>query len=413
MILLRRCISRVFVAGIMACSSDGGGGPNGPAVSSLTVSAGNNQIGVAGQALAASLTVIARNAQGNPVSGASVTWAAATGGGSVSPTLGTTDASGMATATRTLGPGAGPQTTTATVSGVTPATFTAVAQIQGATTIGSRFQSPLTDTVLATTVGEPLIALVTDQTGAPVPGVIVTWSASGGGAVSQTQDTTDAGGESQVNYTFGATAGTYGAQATVTGLVGSPVSYTLTAGPGNPTVLAKSAGDNLTAAPSSQVVHTVITRDAHTNPVNGVTIDWALGTGGGSLNTTQNITGGNGTASVTRTLGAGTGTQTVTATAAGVTGSPSVTFTTTAATVVQVSNNQFTPSTVTITAGSDVVWQWQGTTAQHNVTFSTGGAPANITDMTSGSASRTFPAAGVFNYSCTNHLGMNGQVTVN
>jgi plastocyanin len=411
MALLRRFGFVALAAIGAACGGDEG--PQNPAVNSVAVNAGNNQVGVAGQALATPLAVIARDAGGAPVSGVTVTWAAATGGGSVAPPSSTTNASGIASATRTLGPGAGPQTTTATVSGVTPATFSAVAQIQGATNMGSRFQSPLTDTVLATTVGEPLIAVVTNQTGAPVPGVIVDWTASGGGTVSQAKDTTDAGGEAQVNYTFGSAAGTYGAQAIVTGLVGSPVSYTLTAGHGAPAVLAKNAGDNLTAAPSAQVIHTVITRDAHNNPANGVTIDWALGAGGGSLNTTQNITGGNGTASVTRTLGPGTGSQTVTATAAALTGAPTVTFTTTVATVVQVSNNQFTPAMVTITAGSDVVWQWQGTTVAHNVTFSTGGAPANITDMTSGSASRTFSAAGVFNYSCTNHLGMNGQVTVN
>jgi plastocyanin len=43
----------------------------------------------------------------------------------------------------------------------------------------------------------------------------------------------------------------------------------------------------------------------------------------------------------------------------------------------------------------------------------TAGAPVDIApDMTSGSASRTFTVAGTFNYSCTNHPGMNGSVTV-
>jgi plastocyanin len=50
---------------------------------------------------------------------------------------------------------------------------------------------------------------------------------------------------------------------------------------------------------------------------------------------------------------------------------------------------------------------------QHNVTFdAAAGAPANIADRTSGGDSRTFMTAGIFDYQCTIHPGMNGQVTV-
>lgn len=406
----------LVVVVVCACSSDSSGGPPaGATVSTLAANAGNNQIGAAGQALATALSVVARDAGNNPVSGVTVTWAVASGGGSVAPATSTTDAAGSASASRTLGPGAGTQTTTATVAGVAPVTFSAVAQIQGATQMGSRFQSPLTDTVLATTIAEPLIALVTNQSGTPVPGVIVGWSASGGGAVSHTVDTTDAGGESQVNYTFGATAGMYGAQAAVAGLIGSPVSYTLTAGAGNPATIAKSAGDGLTTAPGGQVTHTVITRDAHGNPRNGVTIDWALGVGGGSLNTTQNITGGSGTASVTRTLGAGTGTQTVTAAANPALSPASVTFTTTAALIVQVGNNFFNPTNITVAAGSTVEWQWGAASNLHTITWDNPaqpGVPADEPNRSAGSVTRMLSTAGTFAYHCANHVGMTGQVTV-
>src|SRR6185295_2180666 len=47
---------------------------------------------------------------GNPVPSASVFWASASGGGSVTPDNSVTDAAGRATTVRTLGPGAGPQT---------------------------------------------------------------------------------------------------------------------------------------------------------------------------------------------------------------------------------------------------------------------------------------------------------------
>ncbi len=415
------CLSRtpsgllVVVAGF-ACSEVDTPNPT-PTPASIAINAGNMQVGPAGQALATQLSVIVRDASNSPLQDVSVTWAAASGGGSVNPTTSSTNASGIASTTRTLGTNAGANTTTAQAAGLSGSvTFNAVAQIQGAVTIGSRFQSPLIDTVLATTVAQPLIAVVMNQSGGPVPGIIVTWSASGGGTVSQLVDTTDAGGESQVDYTFGAIAGVYGAQAVVNGLIGSPVSYTLTAGAGNPALLVKTGGDNLTLAPGSQVIHTVTTRDAHGNARNGVTIDWAVAGGGGTISPAQNITGGDGTATALRTLSAGLGAHTATATAAGLGGSPA-TFTTTAANVTNVTvggaTNVFSPANVTIAQNGTVVWTWAaGNTLFHNVTFA-GGTPTPITDRTSGSEGRTFTATGTFNYQCTNHPAtMNGSVTV-
>lgn len=407
-----------LLAATVACGDSGGPPappppPPPPPAGTLTLNAGNNQVGPAGQALATALSVLARNASNNPAAGVTVNWAVASGGGSVAPASSITDAAGLASATRTLGPNAGTQTATATVTGIAPVTFTAIGRVQGAVTFGSKFLRQLLDTVLAVTPDFPVIAQALDENNVPVQGVIVNWAASGGGAVSQAVDTTDAGGESQVNYTYGATAGAYGARATVTGLVGSPADFVLTAGAGNPAVLAKSAGDNLTANPGGQVGHTVVTRDSYGNPRNGVTINWSLGTGGGSLSTMQNITGGNGTASVTRTLGGSPGSQTVTAAASTALTPASVTFTTTAALTVNVANNSFTPAAVTVAQNGTVVWQWIGPTLPHNITWAAAaGAPANEPDRTNGSISRQFLATGTFTYQCTNHVGMNGQVTV-
>jgi plastocyanin len=47
------------------------------------------------------------------------------------------------------------------------------------------------------------------------------------------------------------------------------------------------------------------------------------------------------------------------------------------------------------------------------VTFSsTAGAPSNVGNLVTGSASRQFDTPGTYSYQCTNHPGMNGQVTV-
>jgi len=409
----RRVLTLLVV--VCACSSDGGGGPPGPTVSSLTVNGGNNQIGPAGAALGTSLSVIARDASSNPVAGATVTWSAATGGGSVTPASSLTDASGIATTSRTLGPNAGTQTTTASAGAATPANFSAVAQIQGATQMAVNGGDNQSDTVLSTLVTQ-LSVLVRDQNNAAVAGVIVNWSATGGGSVSAPTSTTNASGIATITRTFGATSGAQGAQATVTGLAGSPVSFSLTATAGNATTLVKTSGDGGTAAPSGTAIYTVTVRDSHGNGKSGVSIDWA--TASGSIAPPSNSTGATGTASATHTLPAGTGDRTATATAASLPGGPSVTFTTTAAVIVTVSPSQnltFSPVNVTISQNGTVSWQWApGNALPHNITFAAvAGAPANVLDMISGSASRTFGTVGTFSYTCTNHINMNGQVTVN
>lgn len=76
------------------------------------------------------------------------------------------------------------------------------------------------------------------------------------------------------------------------------------------------------------------------------------------------------------------------------------------------SANSFTPGSVTVTLSGTVTWT-NSTGFVHNVTFApAAGIPANIPDLPSGSASRTFATAGTFSYRCTNHSGMSGQVIV-
>lgn len=397
---------------VLGACGGGGDGGTGPTPGSISVSAGNNQVAAASAVLAESLAVIVRDQGGAALAGVNVTFAVTAGGGSVSPASRQTNASGIAKTRFTLGPNAGTQTVNATAGSLAPAPFSAVSQINGAVNIANNTTGASTDTVGAIKA-ESLTVLVTNQSAAPIQGVTVTW-ASTGGAVSATSVPTSALGSSKVRFTYGTGAGNQSATATVTGLVGSPVSINFTATAGTAVSIAKTAGDNGTAAPSSQVTYTVQSRDSHGNPKGGVTIDWAIGTGGGSITPAQNTTAANGNASAQRTLGAGTGDQTATATATGLTGSPA-TFTTTAAivTTVQVRNNSFSPNTLTVPVGTIVTYEWQAASNLHNVTFAaTAGAPADISDRTSGTVNRTFGTAGTFNYQCTNHGGMTGTVTV-
>ena len=79
--------------------------------------------------------------------------------------------------------------------------------------------------------------------------------------------------------------------------------------------------------------------------------------------------------------------------------------------VVTTPGESFAPATITVIPGAVVTWQISGST--HNVTFGaskpTGG---DIPDTRAGQASRTFTAAGTFDYQCTRHSGMTGRVVV-
>ena len=94
--------------------------------STLAPMSGNDQSAAVNTALANPLVVQVRLADGTPVPGVPVTFAASAGGLDVAtPVL--TGADGTASARLTLPPGVGPVTVTAAVEGLPPVTFTATA----------------------------------------------------------------------------------------------------------------------------------------------------------------------------------------------------------------------------------------------------------------------------------------------
>ncbi|MDQ6886398.1 MAG: CHRD domain-containing protein [Gemmatimonadota bacterium] len=85
---------------------------------------------IVGQRVNDSLAVKVADSGGNPLSGITVTWAVTSGGGAVAPTTTTTNAAGIAKAAWTVGPTAGANTVTATVSGLAPVAFTVQARLE-------------------------------------------------------------------------------------------------------------------------------------------------------------------------------------------------------------------------------------------------------------------------------------------
>jgi len=275
-----------------------------------------------------------------------------------------------------------------------------------------------TDTVGAT-LPVQLSVKVLDSTNAAVQNLTVTWTVPAGqGSVSSPTTNTNASGVASVTRTLGTTAGTQTAQAAAAGVTGSPKGFTTTATAGAAVDVNKSATVDTASTVRTTVAYTVVSVDSHGNPKAGVVIDWLPAD---SIAPVQNTTGTDGKASATRTLSGSEGDHTATATAGGLAGAPSETFTTLVVTLptaadVSVGNNVFTQSNVKVAIGARVTWTWVGQAAPgHNVTFAGGtGVPANCGTLTAPGATcfRDFNTAGTFNYSCTNHPGMNGTIAV-
>ena len=95
----------------------------GPPPASLDIVSGDNQAGTPGDALADPLVVEVQDAEGDAVDGVTVTFEVTAGGGSLSATTATTNASGRAQTTLTLGGERGINSVQASVSDLDPVTF--------------------------------------------------------------------------------------------------------------------------------------------------------------------------------------------------------------------------------------------------------------------------------------------------
>ena len=209
---------------------------------SLTKVSGDGQEGPASTQLAAPFVVSVLDQDSSPLAGVDVTFSVAAGGGMLSSTTdanpctiasstssatATTDANGQAATRLTLGSEPGTNTVAATVEGLEPVTFTATAAEQAMphrlTKVCGDSQEGTANILLA----EPLVVSVSDEDGAAMAGVVVSFTVTaGGGTLSAATATTDANGRAATRLTLGSDAGTNTVSATVEGL--ESVTFTAT-----------------------------------------------------------------------------------------------------------------------------------------------------------------------------------------
>jgi subtilisin family serine protease len=175
---------------------------------------------------------------------------------------------------------------------------------------------------------QPLVVLVTESNGTPVPGVAVTWRVTaGGGSLSAASGNTDSLGRAAVQVTLGTTAGANADTVMATaGQIPSGVVFTASTMPAAPAQLAIVTGDGQTGTVGQPLADSlvVVVRDAFGNASAGVVVHWAVTAGTGTLSATSMATNLAGRAAVAWTLGtvAGTNSDGAAASVTGLAGSP-------------------------------------------------------------------------------------------
>ena len=201
---------------------------------SLTKVSGDGQEGPASTQLAEPFVVSVLDQDGEAFAGATITFSVPAGGGMLSSTTdanpctiasstssatATTDANGQAATRLTLGSDPGTNTVSATVEGLEAETFTATAAEQAMPHSLTKVCGDSQEGTASILLDEPFVVLVSDEDGAAMAGVVVSFAVTtGGGTLSSATATTNADGRARTWLTLGSDPGTNTVSATVEGL---------------------------------------------------------------------------------------------------------------------------------------------------------------------------------------------------
>lgn len=171
---------------------------------------------------------------------------------------------------------------------------------------------------VGTAVAKPVAVHVMDNTGAVIPGAIVTWTPNPrSGKTDSATTKTDATGTATVAWTLDTLVRTDSMIASVSS--GATVVITATGTAGAATSAAKFSGDAQTVASGSASAPMIVkVTDRYGNGVAGIHVVWVV-TGGGTLSAGSTTTDATGQSQVTLTLVNTPGQYTIQATAAALT----------------------------------------------------------------------------------------------
>ena len=295
------------------------------APASMVVVSGGGQT-AATSALLAPVTVLVKDAAGAPKAGVTVSFSVSSGGGTVTPVSANTDANGNASGTWTLGPTPGQQTLTVTSVGLPDIVVSATAT----TTLN---QIVITQQPgVSQTAGVAVIPAIKVEIRNSANVAITTFNGSVTLAIGTNPGSSTLGGTATVNAVSGvATFSSVSLDKVGTGYTlvvssngsssATSSAFNVVAGPASQLVLVSGGGQ--TAQPSTALAQPIVAKvtDNSGNPIAGVTVDFAVTNGGGSVVPVTVTTTTSGLASAAWTVGA-SGSQALSVSSTGLTGSP-------------------------------------------------------------------------------------------
>lgn len=238
------------------------------------------------------LSATVKDAYGNPISGASVSWTTSTG--TLADTTSPTDSNGVATMVLTSSTSAGLATVQASIGAVkatTAVTFTAgqIANISASASASAIVPNGTSTSTLSATVK--------DAYGNPVSGVTVNWGSVAtigtNGTLSASASTTDANGVARTVLTSSKEISSLIARAKVGNLYSQAIGINFTAS----LTLSLSPAGQIPAGGQATLIATVTGPDGQ--PASGVVVNWASGAKPAELSAASSTSDSNGRATVT------------------------------------------------------------------------------------------------------------------
>jgi uncharacterized repeat protein (TIGR01451 family) len=292
------------------------------APTAIAVVSGTPQTQQVNTAFAAPVVVEVRDAFGNLVSGAPVTFTAPATGATATPSAPTANSGkgGHAQVTVTAGTVIGSYNLIASIAAGPSVSFALTNTAGPPATVAVVSGTPQSAQVDAA-FAQPLVAIVHDAFGNLVTGASVTFTPPGSGAtavIGTATVVTGSDGLAQVSATAGTQTGAYTVTAGVDGATSASFALTNTAGPAA-TITAISGGEQSAQVATAFAAPLIVeVRDAHGNLVPNATVSFSAPASGASATVTATATTGNdGRAQITPTAGTVAGSYQVTASAGG------------------------------------------------------------------------------------------------
>ncbi len=228
---------------LASCGGDDQVAPDSPAA--LVIHSGDGQTARTGAAAAEPVRVRVTAQSGTGLSGVTVAFEVAAGGGSVPSSTAVTDANGIASPGRWTMGAPGPQELRASVAGLDPVVFRATAL--GVPAEIAAVAGADQETAAGTAVPVAPEVVVTDSGGRPLADIVVFFTPERDATVGSPQATTDAQGRATAgSWTLGSEAGTYTLVASIDaeGVAGNPLTFEAVAlaGPVGQVVLVEGDG---------------------------------------------------------------------------------------------------------------------------------------------------------------------------